>query len=211
MHDTAPILAVTLLLAYLVGAIPFGLLVARLRGIDIRRVGSGNIGATNVFRCVGKPWGILVYALDMLKGLLPALLLPLCLARFAASAPGSEPVWRLVFGAAAVAGHNWPVYLKFKGGKGVATTTGVLMAVSWPAMLVGLAAWALLFLTTRYVSVASIGAAAVVTAAAWVMGLRPWPVVPTVLTVLGALVVWRHRANLQRLRAGTEHRFTFRR
>lgn len=201
-----PMTVVVFLLSYLIGAIPFGLLVARARGVDIRKVGSCNIGATNVFRSVGKKWGILTFVLDMLKGALPTLLLPM----LAAGETGiPSPGLRLACGLVAVCGHNWPVYLRFKGGKGVATTTGVLLGVSPAAMLIGLAAWALVFLTTRYVSVASMAAAIVVVAAAWWLRLQPWPLVPAVLTVLGAFVLWRHRANVQRLRTGTEHRFQF--
>lgn len=200
-----PMTVGVLLISYLVGAIPFGLLVARARGVDIRKVGSCNIGATNVFRSVGKKWGILTFVLDMLKGALPTLVLPALAAGEGAPSPGL----RLACGLVAVCGHNWPVYLRFKGGKGVATTTGVLLGVSPAAMLIGLAAWALVFLTTRYVSVASMAAAVVVTAAAWWLHLQPWPLVPAVLSVLGAFVLWRHRANVQRLRSGTEHRFQF--
>ncbi len=200
---------IALVAAYLIGALPFGLLISRARGVDIRQVGSGNIGATNVFRCVGKPWGVLVFALDLLKGLWPTLLFP----GWAGITGGEASVayFGLACGVATIIGHNWPVYLKFKGGKGVATTTGVLLAVSLPAMLVGLAAWALTFLTTRYVSVASLAAAAAVALSAWLWRLPPFPTVPLVLTALAALVFWRHRVNLQRLRAGTEHRFVLKR
>ena len=199
--------------AYLLGALPSGLLIARLRGVDIRAVGSKNIGATNVFRCVGPVWGVLTFSGDALKGLVPALLFPLLggiiplpihpWGRLAGAAvpPG------LLFGAAAILGHNFPVYLGFKGGKGVATSAGVLLAIAPAAVGIGLLGWLTLFLTTRYVSVASIGAAVLVPAAGWWRYAGDGPVLPAALTLLGGLIIWRHQANLQRLRAGTEHRF----
>lgn len=201
------LIPLSLLAAYLVGAIPFGLLVARARGVDIRKVGSGNIGATNVFRSVGKSWGILVYALDMLKGLAPTACLPQVTAALADSTAPAPTYLALAYGIAAVAGHNWPIYLGFKGGKGVATTSGVLLGVSPQAMGIGLAAWLLSFLITRYVSVASMVAAVAVAASAW--WLEPPPVTPAVFTLLAVFVLWRHRINVQRLRAGAEHRFQF--
>jgi acyl phosphate:glycerol-3-phosphate acyltransferase len=116
-------------------------------------------------------------------------------------------VWGLGFGAAAVAGHTWPVFLGFKGGKGVATSAGMLLAAAPAAVLAGLAVWVALFALTRYVSVASIGAAIAVPAAGWLLHGADGPARPAVLTALGALIVWKHRTNLARLRAGTEHRF----
>ncbi len=195
--------------AYFTGAIPFGLIVSRARGVDIRKVGSGNIGATNVFRCVGKPWGILVFALDMLKGWAPAAWFP-ALAIAATGSDSPAPAFlSLACGVAAVAGHNWPVYLGFKGGKGVATTTGILLGVSPAAMGIGLAAWVLVFVTARYVSVASMAAAVVVAASAWWLHPQPPPVIPATFTLLAVFVLWRHKSNVQRLRAGTESRFQF--
>lgn len=205
--------------AYLLGAIPNGLLIARLRGIDIRKVGSGNIGATNVFRCVGKGWGILTFVLDALKGFIPAVLFPLLAA---ACAGDAEPrAWRLLYVAAAIAGHNWPVYLGFKGGKGVATSAGGLLGVAPAAMGIGLAIWLAAFVISRYVSLASIVASAAVCAAGWSFfaaerraglhgGAAGWAI-PLFLTVLAAAIIARHRANIARLLAGTENRFDFRR
>ena len=183
--------------AYLLGSIPFGLLVARSRGVDIRKVGSGNIGATNVLRSVGKPWGILVFLLDFLKGLAPALL-----------AARLSPVTDagLYCGFAAIAGHNWPVWLGFKGGKGVATSAGVLAGAAPLTILPGLLTWIIVLKTTRYVSLASILAAVVVAASAWIF-YADHPVVAALLTVLALLVIVRHRANIGRLLRGEENRF----
>lgn len=185
---------------YLLGAVPFALLISRLKGVDIRQVGSGNVGATNVFRMVSKGLGILTFACDVFKGFLPAYLFPQLLT-------GAPQDIGLLFGCAAIAGHNWPVYLRFKGGKGVATSVGVLLGVAPPAVGAGLAVWILVFVVSRYVSLASIiGAVAVPAAGWWFYGSDGW-LLPSVLTVLGLLVVWRHRTNIQRLLNGTEHQF----
>ena len=191
----------TLLAAYLLGSVPNGLLVARLKGIDIRKVGSGNIGATNVFRSVGKSWGILTFVCDALKGFLPAWLFPLLTG-------DSNPALGIFCGALAIAGHNWPIFLKFKGGKGVATSAGVLLGIAPTAVGIGLLSWLVLFLSTRYVSVASVGAAIVVPLAGWFL-YRDGFLLPITLTVLGLVAVARHHSNIRRLIAGTEHRFEF--
>jgi len=201
-----PVVALALAFAYLAGSIPFAFLFARFNGVDIRKVGSGNVGATNVFRAVGKGWGVLTFTCDVLKGLLPALALPWA-ARALTGAPLSGDGLALGCGAAAIAGHTWPVWLRFKGGKGVATTAGVLLGVAPLAALFGLVVWALIFFPTRYVSLASVGAAAAVPLAAWVRAY--WSrlyTLPVAMSLLGLLIVYRHRANLRRLRNGTEPR-----
>ena len=198
-----------LVLAYLVGALPFGLLLARLNGVDIRAVGSKNIGATNVFRCVGKGWGILTFVLDAVKGLVPALVFPMLGKSGLPAFQGLENSFGLLCGIAAILGHNFPIYLGFKGGKGVSTSAGVLIGVAPAAVGVGLLGWIVLLITTRYVSVASIGAAALVPLAGWWLYLHDGLFLPCALTVLGALVILRHAKNIQRLVAGTENRFQF--
>ena len=198
-----------LVFAYLVGAIPFGLLIARLKGVDIRAVGSKNIGATNVFRCVGKGWGVLTFVLDAAKGYVPALVFPLLGTGGLPACQGLEHNFGLLCGSAAILGHNFPVYLRFKGGKGVATSVGVLLGVAPAAVGLGLLGWAVLFGATRYVSVASIGAAALVPVAAWGLYRSTGVFLPCALTLLGALVIARHAKNMQRLLAGTENRFQF--
>ncbi len=194
------------LVAYLLGAIPNGLLIGRLRGIDIRTVGSGNIGATNVFRSIGRGWGILTFALDALKGLIPTLLFPLLLGRLT-GAP-VPPDLAILFGVAAIAGHNWPVYLRFKGGKGVATSAGVLIGIAPAAVLIGALCWGVICALSRYVSLASIAAAVAVPLAGWILYLPArGPLLPGVLTLLGIVIIARHRANIRRLLNGTENRF----
>ena len=153
------------ILAYLLGAIPFGLLIARANGVDIRAVGSGNIGATNVFRALGKGWGILAFACDALKGFIPASVFPF-LAKMLWAFDGGA-VLPLVGACLAIAGHNWSVYLRFKGGKGVATGVGALIGLAPMAAGVGLLTWALVFVAKRYVSLASIAAAIMVAGAVW--------------------------------------------
>jgi len=195
------------LASYLLGAIPFGYIIARVRGVDIQRVGSGNIGATNVFRTVGKSWGILTFVCDVLKGFAPVFILP----RFAAAAgtAGGPEGLKVFCACLAIVGHNWPVYLRFKGGKGVATSTGALLGMAPLGLAIGLGAWSLTFLLFRYVSLASIAAALAIAIAVWPLYVKDGLLIPVALCALAALVIWRHRANIKRLLQGTENRFQF--
>jgi glycerol-3-phosphate acyltransferase PlsY len=196
-------------LAYVVGATPFGFLAGKLRGVDIRQHGSGNIGATNVIRTLGKGVGIPVFVLDVLKGLVPVWL--------ACSAAGGAPeraggyaFLPAAVALAAILGHSFTFWLGFRGGKGVATAAGALLAMAPVPLLCAAAVWAALFATTRYVAVASIGAAwALPLAFAAFMAARgqtDWPGLGFCLFV-ACFVTFRHRANIARLRAGTENRF----
>ena len=204
--------------AYLLGSIPFGFLAAKARGIDIRNVGSGNIGATNAMRVLGKPAGIAVLLLDALKGFAACQFLPPLVFNGLAphysgiGLPFSDQPFdvqvrlKVVAGIFAVLGHNYPCWLKFKGGKGVATSAGVYVALAhWP-LLIALAVFILAVALTRYVSVGSIAAAIALPVAVW--WLPPHNVMlGVVTTALGALAVYKHKTNLQRLMAGTENRF----
>lgn len=205
------LISLCIVLSYLVGACPNGVLVARANGVDIRAVGSGNIGATNVFRSVGKGAGLAVFLLDALKGFVPAFVLPRVVESLFPGVLPEPPTPGLWFGIAAIVGHSWPVYLGFKGGKGVATSAGVLIGIAPVAAGFGLLAWLALVLTTRYVSVGSMGAAVAVAVTGWATRGSTGTSLPLTLTGLACLVVWRHRSNLQRLASGTENRFTFRR
>ena len=189
---------ILILAAYLLGAVPFGLLIAKTKGVDIRREGSGNIGATNVFRVIGKGWGIFTFMLDALKGFVPAFFFPLIAA--------TDPASGVLFGFAAILGHSFPVYLKFKGGKGVATSAGMLLGVAPLAVGIGFACWTICMVISRYVSLSSILAAVAVAITAWIDPKTILPV-DVALTVLSALVIWLHRANIRRLLNGTESRF----
>lgn len=189
--------------AYLLGAVPFALLLGLLvGGVDIRRQGSGNIGATNLGRALGRPWAIAAFLLDCLKGWAPAALLPLL--------NPDEPLWglRLACGFAAVCGHIWPVYLGFRGGKGVATLCGAVIAVDPLLFLGGGVVWLAVLFTTRFVGLASmLMGLSFPLLAAW--HLAGDPHVREVIwgtACLSALVFIRHRANIGRMLAGTEPR-----
>lgn len=197
--NTPVALPLLVLAAYLLGAVPNGLLIARLKGIDLQKVGSGNIGATNVFRCVGKGWGVLAFVLDAVKGFVPAFFFP----RLLEAAP---PWLGLACGAAAVAGHNWPVWLKFKGGKGVSTSAGMLLGIAPAAVGIGFAVFALTVALTRFVSLGSILAAvAVAGSGVWLYGADN-RLLAGALILMGLLVIVKHRANVGRLLKGTEPR-----
>lgn len=186
------------IVAYLLGSIPFGLLIARSRGVDIRSQGSGNIGATNVFRVIGKGWGIFTFVLDALKGFVPAFFFPLIV--------NLDGEWGVLFGLAAILGHAFPVFLKFKGGKGVATSAGMLIGVAPLAVLVGFVCWVICMVVSRYVSLSSIVAVIAVAITVWLRGDKKL-IVNIALTLLAVLVIWLHRANVRRLLNGTENRF----
>jgi glycerol-3-phosphate acyltransferase PlsY len=196
--------------SYLLGAIPFGLVVARAKGVDIRKVGSCNIGATNVFRSVGKGLGIFTFICDMLKGFVAAFIFPLVATSAFAFPDEQKFPLALVCGCAAIAGHNWPVYLRFKGGKGVATSAGVLLGIAPACVGIGIGVWIVVFVISRYVSVGSIVAAAAVAVSSWWLYLKDGKLRPVALTVLAALAIWRHKGNIRRLINGTENRFEFR-
>ena len=199
ISNTPLLLSLLMAAAYLMGSIPCGLLIARLKGVDLQKVGSGNIGATNVYRCVGKAWGVAAFVLDAVKGFVPAFVFP----RLMESAP---PWLGLACGIAAVAGHNWPVWLKFKGGKGVSTSAGMLLGIAPAAVGVGFAVFALTVALTRFVSLGSILAAIAVPAAyLWMNGAEN-RLLAGALVVMGALVIFKHRANVGRLLRGIEPR-----
>lgn len=199
--------AVIAALSYLLGSIPFGLIVSLSRGIDVRKAGSGNIGATNVFRTVGKPWGILTFILDFLKGFVATAFIPVLAAHICGT---GCPQWAgLVGGGCAIAGHTWPVFIGFRGGKGVATGAGMLAALSPWTALVAVGAWIVMLLATRYVSVASICAALTLCVLSWIPPFRAGTATSIVFTILAIAVIARHRSNIQRLIKGTESRFAF--
>jgi len=197
---------ITILAAYLTGAIPFGLLISKAKGMDIRQHGSGNIGATNVLRVLGKPLGITTFFLDAFKGFAPAFFFP-SLATQLNFAPANPGLLSVLCGAAAIVGHNFPVFLGFKGGKGVATSAGVLIGIAPMAALVGLGAWGLLFFAFRYVSLASILAALIVGISGWFL-YKGNTLLCSVLSVFAAMIILRHRTNMMRLLNGTESRFS---
>jgi glycerol-3-phosphate acyltransferase PlsY len=198
------------LCAYLLGSIPTGYLVARAKGIDIRTVGSGNIGATNAFRVLGTPAGVFVLVVDALKGVAACLWLTNLLISVFGVHPDHVVTERAVAGFAAILGHTFTCWLHFKGGKGIATSAGVYFAVAWPAAAIAVASWIIFFLSTRYVSVASIVAAVALPAGVWAtIGSHHSIALGIATTALGAMVIWKHRSNIARLKAGTENRVVF--
>lgn len=218
-----------LLGAFMLGAVPFGVIIARAKGIDIRAHGSQNIGATNVGRVLGKKFGLLCFALDALKGLVPTVLCGVWLGTLSLSAhhAGLHGAW-LAVGFAAVLGHMFSPFVGFKGGKGVATGFGAVLGFfPWLTVpgLFAFAVWAIALAVWRYVSLASclaavalaVGAPLLYPSAVWLSAAArsadertPLLLVGYPFTiaawVLGALVIWRHRGNIARLRAGTESR-----
>ena len=199
-------IAVTII-GYLLGSIPFGVLVAKKYGVDIYQVGSGNPGATNVLRQIGKTAGYMVFILDFLKGLVATVwfLLPI----FSFSGDITLSLWGLP---AAVLGHTLPLFAKFRGGKGVATAMGGLLGVMPVCLLIGLVCWIVIFFSTRYVAIASIGFGASLPVYSLVDYWTGDPSSRQIGTVFLAFlvmgwIVWRHRENLVRLKAGTENRF----
>jgi len=192
---------VWLVAAYLLGGIPWAYVAGRLvRGIDLRQHGSGNLGATNVYRTLGAPAAAVVVLLDVAKGFVPAFLFP----RW--TVPGAFAYWALAYGLVAIAGHVRTPYLLWKaGGKGVATACGVFLALAPVPTLIAFAVWAAVLRVWRYVSVASLAAAAALVIA---LGVLEGPSAPVFAlgVVVALFVLWTHRANLDRLRRGEEHR-----
>jgi glycerol-3-phosphate acyltransferase PlsY len=188
---------IVVIFAYLVGSIPTGLLLAKaFGGVDIRESGSGNIGATNVYRTLGRKVGLLTLVGDCLKGVVPVV---------AAYALGFTALWVAIVGLAAFLGHVYTVFLGFKGGKGVATALGVFLAVSYQSVLIALAVFILVLLKWRYVSLASVTAAAVMPLLVALIDRRPETVAMSV--IIAAMVIYRHKENLKRLKAGAENKF----
>ena len=192
--------------AYLLGSIPTGFLVAKAKGVDIRKVGSGNIGAANTFRAVGKVAGTLVLIGDALKGYLAVIACDLILKLMNVPVPERE-TYRVVAGVFAVLGHNYTCWLHFKGGKGIATSGGVYLALAPLAVLYALIAFIVGFVLTRITSVGSIMASIALPTAVY-FTKDNWPL-RIVTIALGILALLRHRSNMQRIIAGTENRVEF--
>ena len=195
-----------ILAAYLVGGIPFGFLIGKMRGVDVRTVGSKNIGATNVFRTVGKKWGVLAFACDVLKGLIPTLL-----AKQWALDPELPPdgSWfPLVVGVMCVVGHMLTPYMKFRGGKGVATAFGMLLGLAPALVGTAFALFAVVFALSHYISLGSISAAVFLMVAVWfpILGTEGWRNLPqcVLVTLMAAFVIFKHRAYIGRLISRTE-------
>jgi glycerol-3-phosphate acyltransferase PlsY len=195
-----PIVAVAL--SYLSGSIPFAAIAGKLRGVDLRKHGSGNLGATNVFRVLGWKIGVLVFLADALKGGLPVYYLPPRIV-----SPHDPIVWAIACGIAAIVGHVRPIFLKLhRGGKGVATAAGVFFALAPMPMAVTFAIFVVVVFATGYVSLGSM-LSALVLPAILLVTLGPRSPLFVVSTTIALFVFWTHRANIGRLRRGEEHRF----
>lgn len=205
-----------IVLGYLFGSFPSGYVVGRCRGVDLRREGSGNIGATNAVRVLGKKWGVLVFALDILKGALAVTCGFQAAKYFGVS--GQHVINAGVAAAiCAVVGHNYPVWLNFRGGKGIAVSAGIMLVLFPPLVFIsGLAVWLVLFFGTRYVSVASLGSAVALPTSAIALHFfgrgdgffgQCDLVRASIACLMGILAIWRHKPNIERLLAGTEKRF----
>ena len=193
------------LIAYLIGSIPTGYIFGKvLKGIDIRKHGSGNVGATNVFRTVGKSAGVAVLVLDFFKGFIAVTILPAGLAKIFPEVPIADSSLYILMGSAVIAGHIWTCFLKFKGGKGVATTAGVMAGLFPVIFLSGLVIWVIVFAVTKYVSLASLAAAVSLPAFALITGKDIKIILFT--SVLCMVGIYSHRSNIKRLIQGTENK-----
>jgi len=182
-------------ITYFIAAIPFGLLVARLNHINLREIGSGNIGATNVYRAMGAKYGIVVFLLDAIKGGIPT---------YVATLVDPNPLFHILIGAIAVTGHSLSCYVKFKGGKGVATGAGVIIALSPIIGLVMIILAAILIYVTRYVALTSIVCAI---ATPLLFYILKYPIAYVgMFAVIGVFIIIRHRSNIERLLKGTENK-----
>jgi glycerol-3-phosphate acyltransferase PlsY len=209
--------SILIITAYLLGSIPFGLIIAKAHGVELRSIGSGNIGATNVSRALGKKWGYFCFVLDVLKGLLvtlAAMPLPSMISALTQTQKIIALFLWLAVGCAAIIGHIFPIYLNFKGGKGVATSFGVALGI-WPyftlCAAIAVVVWAVIVLIWRYVSLASMSASVVFPAvlltaiyikADWEL-VNLWPLV-LISALIPLMVILRHRENIKRLLDGTE-------
>ena len=200
-----------ILAGYLIGGIPFGYLIGRMRGVDVRTVGSKNIGATNVYRTVGHKWGFLAFFCDFLKGLLPTIAALVMVGQHPAFFEMPDQIVRelpVAVGLACVIGHTLTPYMKFKGGKGVATAFGMLLGLAPALVGCAFAVFALVFAITHYISLGSCLAAAFLAVMVWfpVLGVRGAADLPqcVLVTLVSLFVIWKHRSNIKRLATGCE-------
>lgn len=186
------------IISYLIGSIPFGYIIARLKGIDVRQHGSGNIGATNVARVLGKGYGVAVYILDLTKGFVPV---------YFASKLFDHPFPMVICGLAAILGHVFPIYLRFKGGKAVATSCGVFLWLAPLALLIAVSTWVVIVLCFRFISLGSIAGALALFIAIIILGSDPFgsgKYLTAFTLLISLIVIIRHKSNIKRLLAGSE-------
>ena len=197
------------IIAYLLGSFPAGYIAGRAAGVDIRTVGSRNVGATNVTRVLGKRFGYPVFLIDFAKGFV-AVWAAVMIAKAARSSITIVDLFAALAAVFGVLGHSYPIWLRFKGGKGVATSLGALFAMNWIAAFAVCLVWVIIFQTTRYVSIASLGAVIalpIAIATLFFLNQLQTPILFYFALALCAIVTWRHRSNISRLLNGTEPRF----
>ncbi len=201
--------AMIAVIVYLFGSIPWGFILGKMKGIDIREHGSKNVGATNVNRVLGKKWALVCFLLDFLKGFIPVTIVTHLITVEILS---KDAIYAVIIAAfAAFAGHVWTIYLGFKGGKGIATIAGIIVALAPLSFVISMVIWTIVFYSTRYVSLASIIASSVLPLSAYL--LSKYEIYPLEDTVLGLLLllahlaVFKHKDNIKRLLKGTENRF----
>ncbi len=199
------VLFLGVIVAYLIGSVPTAYIFARLlKGVDIRQYGSGNVGATNASRVIGRVPAIIVLAIDIFKGYMATTLIA---NSFLYITPVTRPeLYQVLCGMAAITGHNWPVFLKFKGGKGVATSAGVVIGLIPKIFWLGFLAWAIAFFLTGYVSVASILASVAIPIFTLIFG-EPTEII-VFMSILCVIIVYKHKSNLKRLRKGEEKKIS---
>ena len=206
--NTTLVYGLSVAVAYLVGSIPFGFLIGKMRGVDVRTVGSKNIGATNVYRTVGHVWGFLAFFCDFLKGLLPTLGAKAVAAHYSGDA--ALAYLPLAVGVTTVAGHMWTCFMKFKGGKGIATGFGMLVALIPWLVLTAFGIFVVTVWISHYISLGSILAAAFLLVAVWfpILGTPGWHNLPQCVLVafVAAFAIWKHKSNIQRLAKGCENK-----
>lgn len=202
---------VIFVVSYTFGAIPFGFIIGKAKGIDIREHGSKNIGSTNVTRTLGKRWGILCFILDFLKGFLPSFIAIFILPKHLGITGNYADICIILAIIGSFIGHIFPIYLKFKGGKGVATGAGSLLALTPLAVVIGLVGWVIIYKISRYVSLASIMAAVIVAVMTNILSIFSiYPISVTLqifVAIISLIAIIKHKSNIVRLMNGTENRF----
>ncbi len=200
-------LILVIIIGYLLGSLPFSFWLGKTRGIDLRRVGSGNIGATNLARSVGTGWGIIAFVLDLGKGLLAVILAGYIFSLFKENVT-SLAMLKIIGGIMSIFGHNWSMWIKFKGGKGVATSAGVFVGLAPVTLLIVLGIWVAVFVAFGYVSLASI-VAAISLPILMLIGIGGKVALPIIIfsCIVTMLIIIRHRLNIKRLIQGKENKF----
>ena len=192
--------------SYLLGSIPFGILIGKLKGVDIRNYGSHNIGATNALRVLGPALGILVFILDFSKGAIPIII-----TKYIINWPADYPTYLihpLIYGILAIIGHLFPVFLNFKGGKGISCFAGVMVLYCWQISVIAFLTFIIVFLITKIVSISSMLASLMLIVSYFILGIKDIPLL-VMISLMFVLIVYKHRSNIMRLIKGEENKIDF--